>query len=242
MKPLKRMSLKDIVIRKLHDYITAQGLQPGDRFLNEKEIVQLVGASRTVVREALKAMEAVGVVRIKPGDGVFVHESSVHHLIHQFSFRWSRDRSRMLELLETRTMLELSAIELIVKRADESPENSAAVDFRDIDANLEQMGQAIRLNQSIVEADIEFHRTLFQMTGNRTFYELSEVITQYFNEIRERRISEPGVYGNTLVEHARIVQLLKSKDAEGAKKVMIDHLNPLKELIAKSRDAEEQDG
>ncbi|GGD56395.1 FadR/GntR family transcriptional regulator [Paenibacillus nasutitermitis] len=235
MKPLKRMSLKDVVIRKLHDYIAEHGLQPGDRFLNEKEIVHLVGASRTVVREALKAMEAVGVVRIKPGDGVFVNESSVHHLVNQFSFRWSRDRTRMLELLETRTMLELSAIELIVMRRCENQASPIAVDFREIDANLEQMERAIQLKKSLVEDDIEFHRTLFRMTGNRTFYELSEVITQYFNEVRERRISEADGYGSTFVEHARIVQLLKQSDAEGAKKAMIDHLSPLKEMIANGR-------
>ncbi|RED52791.1 FadR/GntR family transcriptional regulator [Cohnella phaseoli] len=235
MKPLKRMSLKDVVIRKLHDYIAEHELQPGDRFLNEKEIVQWVGASRTVVREALKAMEAVGVVRIKPGDGVFVNESSVHHLVNQFSFRWSRDRARMLELLETRTMLELSAIELIVKRAEESETIPTAVDFREIEANLEQMERDIQLKKSIVEGDIEFHRTLFRMTGNRTFFELSEVITQYFNEVRERRIAEADSYGNTLVEHARIVQLLKQSDAEGAKKVMIEHLSPLKEIIMNGR-------
>lgn len=230
MKPLKRMSLKDIVIQKLHNYIKEHVLQPGDRFLNEKEIIELVGVSRTVVREALKAMEAVGVLLIKPGDGIYINESSVQHLVSQFSFRWSKDQSRMLELMETRMILELSALELIVRRLNETS-ISPAVDFKDIDGNLKRMAKAIALKKSIIEEDIEFHRTLFQMTGNQTFYELSEVITQYFNEIRASRLSRADGYGHTLEEHTRIVHFLKQRDIEGAKKEMADHLKPLQDLI-----------
>ncbi|GGD51990.1 FadR/GntR family transcriptional regulator [Paenibacillus nasutitermitis] len=230
MKPLKRMSLKDIVIEKLHKHIVDHQLQPGDRFLNEKEIISLVGVSRTVVREALQAMEAVGVLRIKPGDGIIVNESSLHHLVNQFSFRWSRDRSRMLELLETRVMLELSALELIIRRLNSKPE---AVEFAEMDARIEQMEKAIKLKLPIMEEDIEFHRKLFKMTGNQTFYELSEVITQYFHEVRESRMSIPEGYGNTLVEHKQIVHFIKQMDLEGAKKTMVKHLSPLKEIIMK---------
>jgi len=228
MKPLKRMNLKDVVIEKLHKYIAENQLKPGDRFLNEKEIIELVGVSRTVVREALKALEAVGVLQIKPGNGIFVHESSVHHLVQQFSFRWSRDRSRMLELLETRMMLELSAIELIIRRLDVNP---LAVEFMELDAAMEEMAVAIKLMQPIMEHDISFHRKLFRMTGNQTFYELSEVITQYFDEIRERRTSVVEGYGDTLIEHTQIVHFIKLKDMENAKRMMIKHLTPLKEII-----------
>lgn len=228
MKPLKRMNLKDVVIEKLHQYIVEQQLRPGDRFLNEKEIISLTGVSRTVVREALKAMEAVGVLLIKPGDGIFVHESSVQHLVNQFSFRWSKDQSKMLELLETREMLELSAIELIIKRMNMNPET---VEFKELDTRIEQMAHAIRLRQSIMDQDIEFHRTLFKMTGNQTFYELSEIITQYFDEIRERRTSQAEGYGETLSDHTKLVHLIKQKDLEGAKNMMVKHLSPLRHLI-----------
>lgn len=230
MKPLKRIKLKDVVVEKLHKHIVEHQLVPGDRFLNEKEIIELVGVSRTVVREALKAMEAVGVLLIKPGDGVYVSESSMQHLVSQFSFRWSRDQSRMLELLETRMMLELSAIELIVKRLN-AKSVLLTVEFNELDMCIEQMTRAIKLKRPIMEEDIAFHRTLFKMTGNQTFYELSEVITQYFNEVRESRLSEANGYGHTLIEHSQIVEYLKRKDMDGAKKVMVKHLNPLKEII-----------
>lgn len=229
MKPLKRMSLKDVVVEKLHKYIVDHKLQPGDRFLNEKEIIQLTGVSRTVVREALKAMEAVGVLRIKPGDGVFVDESSMDHLISQYAFRWSRNQSRMLELLETRMMLELSAIELIVRRQQTRP--GVAEELDQLETQLERMASAIRLKRPIIEEDVAFHRTLFRLTGNQTFYELSEIITQYFDELRQSRMSEAGAYGHTLSEHAELVDLIRRQETEQAKQVMIEHLNPLREII-----------
>lgn len=230
MKPIKRMSLKDVVVRKLQKYIADEQLQPGDRFLSEKEIIGLVGVSRTVVREALKAMESVGALRIKPGDGIYVNEASVEHLVSQFSFRWARDQSRMLELLETRTMLELSAIDLIVKRLN-AQQVSPSADFAGLEVNLEAMAKEIKLKKSIVESDVEFHRLLFRLTGNQTFYELSEVITQFFDEVRARRMSAAEGYGKTLAEHEQIVRLLKEKDAEAAKAAMVKHLWPLEEII-----------
>ncbi len=230
MKPLKRMNLKDIVVEKLHKYIVDHGLQPGDRFLNEKEIIQLAGVSRTVVREALQALESVGVLRIKPGDGNFVYESSMHHLVNQFAFRWSRDQSRMLELLETRLMLELSAIDLVVKGLNSKTSDKITA-ITELDDRVEHMAMAIAKNQPILEEDIEFHRTLFKLTGNQTFYELSEVITQYFNEVRSLRLSETKGYGQTLVEHKQIVSFLRQRDVQGAKKMMAKHLSPLKEII-----------
>jgi GntR family transcriptional repressor for pyruvate dehydrogenase complex len=230
MKPLKRLNLKDIVVEKLHKYIVDKQLQPGDRFLNEKEIIHLVGVSRTVVREALQALEAVGVLQIKPGDGIFVYESSMRHLVKQFAFRWSRDQTRMLELLETRLMLELSAIDLVVKRGI-TKATFKIEQLNELDDNIEQMARAIERNQPIINEDIDFHRILFKLTGNQTFYELSEVITQYFDEVRLTRLSEEKGYGQTLIEHQQIVSCIKQKDSEGAKKVMIKHLSPLKEII-----------
>lgn len=230
MKPLKRMNLKDIVVEKLHKYIVDKQLQSGDRFLNEKEIIHMVGVSRTVVREALQALEAVGVLLIKPGDGIFVSESSMQHLVKQFAFRWSRDQTRMLELLETRLMLELSAIDLVVKRLI-AKTTFIIAELKELDDSIEQMARAIERNEPIINEDIHFHRILFKLTGNQTFYELSEVITQYFDEVRTTRLSEQRGYGQTLIEHQQIASFIKQKDSEGAKKVMIKHLSPLKEII-----------
>ncbi|MFD0713544.1 FadR/GntR family transcriptional regulator [Paenibacillus sp. GCM10027626] len=232
MKPLKRMSLKDVVIQKLQQYMTEHQLQPGDRFLNEKEMIQLTGVSRTVVREAIKALEAVGVLHVKPGDGIFVSEASVEHLVNQFSLRWLRDPSRMEELLETRTMLELAALEIIIGNADSA---KLAAGIQQLEANMAQMRAAIERKQSIIGLDVEFHRLLFKLTGNQTFYELSEVIVQFFDEVRKSRLSAPEGYGGTVNDHAEIVRCLQERQLDKAKEAMIRHISPLQKIIEQGK-------
>jgi DNA-binding FadR family transcriptional regulator len=219
MEPLIRKSLKDVVIDKVKQYIVENDLKAGDRFLNEKEIVDMLKVSRTVVREALKSLETIGILKLKPGDGIYVSTASLQQLMDQFYFRWLGDRKKMRELLETRIILELAAVELAVSKA--TPQQ-----LQELDEWNDRMEQAIRDKQPIFDTDIGFHRTIFKITGNDTFYELSEVINLFFSEIRSN-IAFPS-YGHTLEDHRLITESIRAKAVTQAKEAMSMHLNQLK--------------
>ncbi|TMV45644.1 FadR family transcriptional regulator [Paenibacillus mesophilus] len=222
MDTLIRKSLKDVAIEKIKQYIVEHNLQPGDPFPNEKEIIELLGVSRTVVREALKSLETIGILKLKPGDGIFVSNASLEQLMDQFYFRWFGNQQKMMELQEIRLILEVAAVELVIMRAEPQMLN-------ELDEWNDKMEQAIRNSEPLIEQDIGFHRTLFKLTGNESFYEFSEVISKFFMEVRHKRLSASG--GRvTLDDHRRITQSIKEKNIGQAKEHMLKHLSKSRAL------------
>lgn len=216
MDALIRKSLKDVAIEQIKQYIVEHQLKPGDPFPNEKEIIELLGVSRTVVREALKSLETLGILRLKPGDGIFVADATLAPLMDQFYMRWLGSTKKMVELHEIRTVLELAAIDMVVQRAD-------AQALAQLDEWNERMERAIRDSLPLVELDIGFHRTLFKLTGNETFFEFSEVIGKFFTEVRQKRLSSSGGHV-TLDDHRRITRCIRERKAAEAKEHMLKHL------------------
>jgi DNA-binding FadR family transcriptional regulator len=223
MDMLVRKSLKDVAMDQIKQYIMEHNLQAGDPFLNEKEIIDLLGVSRTVVREALKSLETIGILKLKPGDGIFVSVASLGPIMDQFYFRWFGNQQKMLELQEIRLILETSAVELVILRAEPGM-------LAELDRWNDQMEQSILKAEPIIDIDIGFHRTLFKLTGNEAFYEMSEVISKFFTEVRKKRLSSSANGHTTLEDHKLITQMIKEKNIAQAKMCMMMHLNKSRAL------------
>lgn len=217
LEPIVRTSLKEQAIAKIREFITDGGFRAGHRFYSEKELIERLEMSRTVIREALKSLETIGLLQIKPGDGIYVSEASISHIVDQVSFGWTQSPARMRELLETRVMLEKAALELILSR-------SQPIALDALDRINAQMAAAIENGESIIELDIAFHRSLFQLTGNATFQELSEVISAFFHDWRDRLLDKESGY-ITLRDHEEITQAIAKKNMAAAKTWLEHHLS-----------------
>lgn len=220
----EKHNLSRIVSERIKEYIINHNLEAGSKLPSEKQFVEMLNVSRTVVREALKSLETLGIIKIKSGDGIYVNETSLRPVIDQVSFQWKENKQRMQELLATRRVLEFGAIEMAIDQY-----------------NLEIIGQMEQCNdrmeekmlkkESSIEEDIAFHRLLFKATGNETYYELSEVITDFFNAIREVHLSKAEALKHSLEEHRNVVRYIREKNAEKAKQEMAKHLQPLRSYI-----------
>ncbi|MDF2662404.1 MAG: hypothetical protein K0Q94_5195, partial [Paenibacillus sp.] len=94
-----------------------------------------------------------------------------------------------------------------------------------------QMEQSITKRKLPVEEDLAFHRALFKATGNQTFFELSDVVSEFFNQVRERHFVDVR---NTIIsfeEHKQIVEQIRKKNVDEAKAIMKKHLLVLDMLI-----------
>lgn len=220
----ERLNLSQIVSERIKEYIVKNKLEAGRKLPSEKQFVDMLDVSRTVVREALKSLETLGIVRIKSGDGIYVNQVSLRPVIDQVSFQWLDDQKRMKELLATRRILELGAIEMAIEKYD--------LDLiEQMEACNEQMEIKMKSKQSSLEEDLQFHRLLFKATGNDTFFELSEVITEFFTAIRKVHLSQAEALGKSLQEHQNIVRYIKEKNLKEAKWEMEQHLQPLRSYI-----------
>jgi DNA-binding FadR family transcriptional regulator len=219
----EKVNLSYIVSERIKNHIIENEMKEGERLPSEKQLIETLGVSRTVVREALKSLEMIGILKIKTGDGIFVNGLSLKPVMDQVSFRWHQSERKMKELLATRRILELGAVEMAIEKNDLTFINQMEV-------WNEAMAHRLANGQMPIEEDLQFHRTLFKATGNLTYYELSEVIADFFLKIRQMHFGNLEDTKQSLVEHQNIVRYIRNKDVENAKKEMEIHLQPLKKF------------
>jgi DNA-binding FadR family transcriptional regulator len=84
--PVQRAQLTEQVIERIKEYIEANDLRPGAKLPGERELSQSLGVSRNVTREAIRALQATGILDIQPGNGIFVAEFGFEALANHFNF------------------------------------------------------------------------------------------------------------------------------------------------------------
>lgn len=220
----EKVNLSHIVGERIKSYILENNMITGDRLPTEKQLIETLGVSRTVVREALKLLEMLGIIRIRVGNGIYVDMVSLKPLLEHMSFRWKQNEQKMKELLETRRILELGAVEMAVRRYDLEA-------IAEMEVWNEAMAETIRQGKPPYEEDLQFHRALFKATGNVTYFELSEVLTDFFATVRELHFGNPEDSRISLVEHRNIVYHIRTKNTDAAKTEMELHLYPLRRYI-----------
>ncbi len=210
--------LSDKVTDAILESIASNRLKPGDLLPTERELGEQFGVSRTVIREAIRALRAKGMLEVKGGSGVrivAVNEETVRESMRHFVKGSEMDYGKVDEV---RRVLEVAAAGLAAERA--TPE-----DIERINETIEQMDNACEDIESTVQFDIAFHRALAASTHNELFLVLHDSMGEMLLEVRRRNLSRGAERRRLVVEmHRRIRDAVEAHDAEAAKLAMIDHL------------------
>lgn len=219
-QPLRRTTLTSQLFDVLVAHIIGERLQPGDPLPSTAALSEQYGASRPVVREALSALEAVGLVEVHSGRNAVVRELD-GHLIQLFLRRAMQLEDRSLgALMEVRAPLEIQAARLAAERAD-SPTLERLEDL------LHQMDDALHDTTAYPVLDVAFHMEIARATGNPALVwfteSLREQLMEVMIEVRRYR-EEHGLVGNEQDDHARIAAAIRAGDSDEAEEAMRDHM------------------
>jgi DNA-binding FadR family transcriptional regulator len=222
IEPLEReQRLYERVTEKILALIKENVWSPGDRLPTERELAKAFGVSRTVVREALKVLEAQGVLETTTGSGVRVRppDSSVVSRSLQTYIQLLDQTGLDLKLAEIRRVLEVEIAALAAERA--TAEQRAA-----LDQLCREMRQHTDSAQKIAELDLEFHLLLAEATQNQLFRVL---LTPLIEQLREHFEYVWASYGPRPVErvfeqHELLVKAIQQGDAALARETMTEHL------------------
>lgn len=226
MKPVQkeeRYTLSHLVSEKLKQYIIENQIQPGQRLPAERELVKTLQVSRSVLREALRGLENLGILSIRHGEGAFVKTHDMSPLINQLMFHWKLDQKKTSDLFELRKIFELAAIDQIVQYAGED-------DFNHLDVLATRMKKVKGDMLLTQEADIEFHLALIRATHNELFVQMTELLVQYFAQTPHHHMNELEI-DKTTAEHAQIAAALRKRDSHEAKRVLQNHLEFSKKYV-----------
>ena len=95
---IQRTSLQSEIIRYIQNYIQENGLKPGDRLPSQEKLIEMMGVSRTSLREAMKTLEARNVLEAKNGKGIYVGSQEVNDLLRLIDF--AKEKELLLDTLE----------------------------------------------------------------------------------------------------------------------------------------------
>lgn len=220
MMKVKKSSLVDIVIDRMKAYISENNLQPGDKFLTEKELVQKLEVSRTVVREAIISLQSVGILTAQQGGGIFIANAQLEGIRTILKHHYETYGIKVKELLEIRKILELGALRLII-------ENEVEVDVDRLTELNHSYKAGIYTAGDMKALDAAFHRQLIKETNNESFFNLSNIINQYFSLTKIDLLIEEQELLTAYEEHQRIILALQEKDLTAAQVIMTHHFQPV---------------
>src|SRR5580698_3452294 len=159
MKPIERTTLAASAFEQLISYVVNGDWKAGDRIPPERELCQQLGIARTSLREALKAMELVGMLDSRVGDGTFVcarSEFLSRPLLWAFT---GTDHEELQEIMEARALIEENLAGLAAERG-------SASELECVKNAIDEMRACIKAGSSILEADMSFHLAVASAAHN----------------------------------------------------------------------------
>ncbi|NBJ68997.1 MULTISPECIES: GntR family transcriptional regulator [Clostridia] len=142
------------ILQKIRHYMDTQHLQPGDKLPSERELAQTLGAGRSSIREALRAMEFLGLIETRRGEGTFLSTYQSFQTVELLASFILRESKTRIDLAETLRILEKEAAKLVFSK------------FTEQDVNYLQV-ILCKQDQTLEETHAVFFRYIFERSNNR---------------------------------------------------------------------------
>ncbi|MBL1099658.1 FadR/GntR family transcriptional regulator [Streptomyces coffeae] len=205
--------------------IVDRRLSSGAPLPTETELMELLGVSRNSVREALKALQAMGIVEIRHGFGTYVGPMSMAPMIEGLIFRTVaghyRGEESLLQLLELREAVETG---LIARLAGRIP----AADLAELDAIVQRMEAEAEAGAVRAETDRAFHAALYGSLDNTLLSEVLEAFWDAFHRVRTDLVDIPTDPKMTCTQHRQILESVRSGDALRAEEAVREHFGNIR--------------
>ena len=220
LHPVARPRLYEQVAEQILAWIRESGLGVGDRLPPERELATRLGVSRATVSQALVAMEVVGVVAVRHGDGAVLVESPAESKV----VAALRQHAQQLpEVIEAREALETKLAGLAATRRTEA-------DLARIDEALRLMEQDVVGGGRGVTGDEHFHAAVTEAGHSALLARLMSEISGLIRETRVESLSQPDRPRQSLADHRRIAEAIRAGDADAAVAAMQRHVERVSDV------------
>lgn len=227
LSPVPKQSLSKMVVDKIKEAIIRGDLKPGDYLPPESELVESLGVGKSSVREAVKMLEAIGVVEIIKGNGSKIKDSAnpdiLNPLVFQLILQSNESQSKLLEFRE---MIEISASNLAIKNASED-------DIEGLQENVKEMVKRISEGEDTIDLDLDFHRRLFESTHNPFVVCVGNAVIELF---KPSLIVANNKYVSEVVnDHKATLEALMERDENKMSSVIKGYLNRWSQSTLKNK-------
>ncbi|WP_129664054.1 FadR/GntR family transcriptional regulator [Phytoactinopolyspora endophytica] len=223
------------VASQLLAYFTSGGLAPGSRLPAERQLAEMLGTGRSAVREALAALEILGVVEVRPGSGTYLHSGVSELLPRTLSWGLMLGAGSTQDLVEIRSVLEVLAARLAAEKID-----SAGIEgMREQLANMRKHAD-LADHDAFVEADARFHQELVAASENDALVAVLQSVRSLLRVWVDRSVDKEEDARAAIDEHARVLEAVERHDAAAAGDAMTAHMGTAGSRIVSALSAFEE--
>ena len=234
-KPVSRKEFRAIhktrvsedIIEQVRDLIASGRLKPGDRLPAEREFAQTLSVSRSAVREAIRALESLGIVEARPGQGTFMAALSGSQGRDPITAGLFQAWNTQRKLFEVRQVIEPDLAALAARRA-------TADHTEKLRAILNEQEAEIQNGESGGKQDTMFHYLIAEVTGNEILVRIVDSLMDLLQKTREASLQTNKRRGQSLRQHQAILRAIEARNPLVAEHRMREHIHAIERLVFSS--------
>ncbi|MEN6453903.1 MAG: GntR family transcriptional regulator [Prolixibacteraceae bacterium] len=224
----RTITLVDKVEVSILDYIKEKKLIPGNSLPNEMDLSKELGISRNVLREALSRLRMLGIVQSRTRKGIVIQEPSLLSGFEKVFEPYLLSEGAILDMMGMRIVLEIGLTDFLFRNLDDQK-------VRELE-NIVRSQEAMRYSLT-VEQETEFHKKIYEISGNSFLIEFQKIIhpvfefakinyESHFAPVNERLLRE-----GKIITHHDLFRFIRDRDMEGYRNAIKIHLQPYVEFI-----------
>lgn len=230
-QPVNSPKITDLIIEQIREAILNAEIKPSEKLPPERELVKHFKASRVAVREALKNLEASGLLIIKPGSGVFVAETDSKTMSDSLYSILRMQNTSLNAVTEARLIFEPHVARLAAERI-------SGEDILMLEANIKKTEAVLKTNKPATAENVEFHSLVAGSVHNtvialtmKTLLDVARVMTiKPHDNVQERFAISVRSYE----QHKHILKAFRQKNPENAYQLMFDHIIEIQKALKKA--------
>ena len=207
---IQRTSLQSEIIRYIQNYIQENGLKPGDRLPSQEKLIEMMGVSRTSLREAMKTLEARNVLEAKNGKGIYVGSQEVNDLLRLIDF--AKEKELLLDTLEVRKILEREILRMVIHSATRE-------ELEELGAITRVLMAKFRRGEQQTAEDKKFHYTIYRLSHNQVMYQLILSISGVMDKFWEFPLNMEDPFLESLPLHEELYNAICEKNVKKAQAI-----------------------
>jgi GntR family transcriptional repressor for pyruvate dehydrogenase complex len=204
------------VVQLLLRLLLGEQMRPGDRLPGERSLADALGVGRSAVREAIAALELLGIVQTRVGSGTYLRSASSELLPQTLSWSMLVDQERTEDLTVVRGALERTAAEIAAARA--TPD-----DVERLRALVHDQRAAARTGE-YVDLDVAFHQHIAAISGNRILIEMLATSRSLLRVGFENAVDDARDIDAAIEEHHAVAEAIAAGDPAAAQAAMARHM------------------
>lgn len=215
--PIERETVAEMVARRIMAMVSARALKPGDQLPPERDLAESLGVSRPSVREAIRGLSILGVVRSRQGGGAYISDLDAEALLGPIRFFLSLEDVNIRELYDARSLIESD----VARRA---AVNMSDAQLDDLAAILTAQEATLTDARAFRVSDFAFHEAIWNGCGNSFLKRIGESLNVLGLEFRKRASETAGVLEQSFRDHARLLDALRARDPDAAAHAAETHM------------------